>query len=452
MPSRALAIGVVDLLLFFYVLWFRTHGISESFFIYADQIRDWQIALSDVSELPLVGPPSQAGGYTAGPIYYWILWVIARTVGPWVDYLPHAGGIGISLLQSVADVMLFHGLARRLRSGVLAIAIVLAVATAGHDATVSSTIWNPPVAVALTKIALGVTTLVGVDGIGKLIAVASIAWMAVQAHLTALPVTLTLLAFVLIFPRGAQRRGWRDAGQRFAIIGVVMGVLQIPWLVHHLTVSVPSGPAPMAESIVAVLGNPLIARPLESAYALVRALHFNSGFPLSLPIATSMLLLGATALVRLTRDEVLHVIAVGPLLCAVVVFAVWQGPLTENYWYLALSPSAALCLAGWIAATSNRVRPVVGAVMLVLVGLMQPMQAEIAWRSLRTPVYGALVRGARSTLQSGYSVREVKTSFSMPEGTDPAYVYSILGGRLDATATERVVVSASGAITLETVR
>jgi hypothetical protein len=62
-----------------------------------------------------------------------------------------------------------------------------------------------------------------------------------------------------------------------------------------------------------------------------------------------------------------------------------------------------------------------------------------------------LVNGARATIASGYAVRDVRTSFSMPENTDPAYIYSLLGGRLDHTAPTRVIVTASGRVSFETV-
>jgi len=105
------------ILLSSYLLWFRTHGVSESFWLRGDQIRDWTIALRDLTDLPLSGVPSTAGGTTLGPAYYWFLWLVARTVGPFTGYLPHAGGIGISLLQSVADGVLFLALARVFATG-----------------------------------------------------------------------------------------------------------------------------------------------------------------------------------------------------------------------------------------------------------------------------------------------------------------------------------------------
>jgi len=75
------------LTLFAYVLWFRTHDITQSFGLGGDQMRDWQVALRPLTSLPLSGVSSTAGGNTIGPIYYWILWSIARVIGPFVDYL-----------------------------------------------------------------------------------------------------------------------------------------------------------------------------------------------------------------------------------------------------------------------------------------------------------------------------------------------------------------------------
>ena len=144
----------LNILLFSYLVWFRTAGLSQTFWIYADQIRDWQIALKPLTDLPLVGPPSLAGGNTAGPVYYWVLWAIARTLGPFVDYLPHAGGVGVAVLQTIGDCAMFSALSRRLNSLWLALAIVLVIASAPPDAALSATIWNPPVAIAIAKIGM----------------------------------------------------------------------------------------------------------------------------------------------------------------------------------------------------------------------------------------------------------------------------------------------------------
>jgi hypothetical protein len=170
--------------LFAYVLWFRTHDITQSFGLAGDQLRDWQVALRAFSELPLTGVSSTAGGNTIGPAYYWILWGIARVIGPFTGYLPHAGGIGISALQSLADALLFLALSARLQSWLAALLIVLIVATSGYDATLSSTIWNPPVAVAFVKMALAALLWERTRTWRTTVAAIAASWIAVHCHTT----------------------------------------------------------------------------------------------------------------------------------------------------------------------------------------------------------------------------------------------------------------------------
>src|SRR5687768_11235759 len=84
----------------------RVSGVSRHFWLLGDQIRDWAIALRPFESLPLVGPATHVGGYTIGPAFYWILWLIRVVLGPWFQNLPHAGGIGQALLQSGVDALL----------------------------------------------------------------------------------------------------------------------------------------------------------------------------------------------------------------------------------------------------------------------------------------------------------------------------------------------------------
>ena len=91
----------------------RVRGIERHFWLLEDQIRDWSIALGPLRHLPLVGPPTHVGGYTIGPAFYWILWLIRVTIGPWFQNLPHAGGIGEAILQSAADALLLVAVWRR---------------------------------------------------------------------------------------------------------------------------------------------------------------------------------------------------------------------------------------------------------------------------------------------------------------------------------------------------
>jgi hypothetical protein len=91
---------------FLYVLSIRTYDVSTTFLMLGEQTRDWMVALGGITDLPLSGAPSTAGGRGLGPAYYWLLWIGRFTIGPYMDNLPHAGGITVALLQSIADVCL----------------------------------------------------------------------------------------------------------------------------------------------------------------------------------------------------------------------------------------------------------------------------------------------------------------------------------------------------------
>jgi hypothetical protein len=161
-PSSSLRrTAAIGLLLFTYLVFARTRHISETFWLLGDQVRDWSIALGSWRELPFTGTPSTGGGASLGPVFYWLLWVIRLVVGPWTENLPHAGGIGLSIVHSVADIILFVAIARRLQSTWLSLAIVLLAATAPYDMALTATIWNPPLAVALVKLATAVVLWAG---------------------------------------------------------------------------------------------------------------------------------------------------------------------------------------------------------------------------------------------------------------------------------------------------
>src|SRR5574338_350767 len=154
-PWRILA----ALLTFGFLLTIRVWGISTQFWMLEDQIRDWDIAMRPFSELPLVGPPTHVHGYTIGPAFYWILWAIRVVLGPWFDNLPHAGGIGHAILQSLADVLLLAAIWRRGGSVWLGLASVIFLATAAYDLCLAPLVWNPVMGSLLAKIAFALVLL-----------------------------------------------------------------------------------------------------------------------------------------------------------------------------------------------------------------------------------------------------------------------------------------------------
>src|SRR5918993_1473635 len=112
MSERGARVAVAAVF-FSYVLYIRVYDIADTFLMLGEQTRDWAIALGGITELPLTGAPSTAGGRGFGPVYYWILWLGRNLVGPFTDFLPHAGGLTVALLQSTADAWLLLALWRR---------------------------------------------------------------------------------------------------------------------------------------------------------------------------------------------------------------------------------------------------------------------------------------------------------------------------------------------------
>src|SRR5262245_41058100 len=114
-PTEPMSVvhAAIAMLVFLATFVLRVRGVGEHFILLGDQMRDWSIAMRPLVDLPLVGPPTHVGGYTLGPAFYWILWLIRVCIGPFFDNLPHAGGIGQAALQSAADATLLLAIWRR---------------------------------------------------------------------------------------------------------------------------------------------------------------------------------------------------------------------------------------------------------------------------------------------------------------------------------------------------
>jgi hypothetical protein len=118
-----------------------------------------------------------------GPAFYWILWLIRVTVGPWFENLPHAGGIGQAMLQSAADTIWLAVVWRRTNSVWIALATIVLLATAAYDLCLSALEWNPMMGSALAKIATALVVLKWPEGSARGVALAvGLAWCAVQSY------------------------------------------------------------------------------------------------------------------------------------------------------------------------------------------------------------------------------------------------------------------------------
>lgn len=419
----------------------RTWGITQSFQLLRDQIRDWRIALGPFRDLPLTGTQSTAGGSSLGPIYYWVLWASRHLIGPFTNNLPHAGAIGQAVLQTTADLLLLHALTRRLGSLWLALATVLFTATAAHDLALTAMIWNPVVSIAFVKIAIALMLTAGDRPSFLRMSLTTIAaWFAVQAHSSAIFVAVPILAWFVL------RDLLRPDGQPFQrarVLVELIVLLQLPYLYHALT-HPDAMPTRALGGVSSALSNPESYRLSASASALVWATGRILFMPLPAGLwwTVALVVIGGVALFRARRDYALLSLTVLPLLLAVFGFAVWQGNYDE-YWYLPLAPAVAVMVA---VAVSLWPRREIALALLVIVLVMQPGRVRYSHTLYPMPQYGALARGSKAIMRQTGEIRHLYTAFSLPPFSDAEFLYQVLGGRITDTALFDATIDENGGV------
>ncbi len=451
MTRRPLVRAAVPAAVFLYLAFVRTRGISETFWFLGDQILYWRIALGSWRDLPIGGGPSSVGGTTLGPAFLWTIWGIRHLVGPWVHNLPHAGGIGIALIQSAADALMLAGIWHRFRSLALALAVTLVVGTAPYDMALSATIWNPPLAVAFVKATIALVLMGG--GAASLwwrAGATATALLAVQAHSSAVFVAAPVIASFTAQELLARR--WRSAARTAAASAAVIAVLEIPFLlgaVLHPERS--TRPGIVVSNVTYTLAHPRAIRPLASFRALSDACQFILLKPWT--IGGFALVLAACAVVaglRVRRDLPVAASTVLPLLFATAGFALWQMPF-DIYWFLTVAPCAALTIALALTAWPLTDRWVAPALALAVVAA-QPARLADSKTIHRLPEYGPLARGSLELRRRAPQVRRIDVEFPLPPTTDRAFIYQSLGGRIVPDSPYAASIDPAGGITLTMIR
>jgi hypothetical protein len=435
---------IVPLVVFVYLAILRTRNITETFSMLGDQILYWRIALRPWRDLPLGGGPSSVGGTTLGPAFMWTMWLIRHVVGPWTQNLPHAGGIGLSLIQSAADALLLVGIWKRFGSLLLALAVTLAVATAPEEMSISATIWNPPLALAFVKMTMALV-LFG-DRPNRSVwwpaAATATSVLAVQCHSSAMFFAAPVIASFTIRDLLASRRD--RALKCAAATAIVVLVLEAPFLVDLALHGVRrTSPTVVVGNVSYTLQNPGSLRPAAAFHALADANGAILLSPLSFAWFGTLLVACAVVTAFRTRHDVtVPCVTIVPLLAAVGAFSFWQ--LTfEHYWFLTLVPSAALMIG--LALTAWRPAAALVATSLVLLIMAaQPSRFDQATKINRLPEYGAIVRGSRDIRRRVAEVRSIEIEFGLPPSTDRNFIYEILGGRVTQTAPYAATIERTG--------
>lgn len=455
-PGRR-GMAVIGAVFFAYVLWIRIYDISTTFLMLGEQTRDWAVALGGLTELPLTGAPSTAGGRGLGPIYYWWLWIGRVTIGPFMDNLPHAGGVAVALLQSIADTWLFVVLSRRM-AWPLALATSLLIASAPFDIALSSLIWNPPVAAALIKLAIATAlSLDGIEAAGdnrrthpwRVALAAAFAWMAVQTHLSgafvAGPLLLALAWRGLFAPSGSNPTWRRRLTPALAIAATIL-VLQIPFLIALLRD--PSGDAGPSAAI-AGLANPQVFRPwfaFDSAVGIAGSLvlPMRDGFNYAIPTLVAMAIVAWVY----RRDPILVAVTAGSMVMATLLFTT-STRAYDGYWFVTLTPAWTILIAMTIAAIPARAAVKwVGAAALIWAAWRQPARTEASTVYFKYPQYGTMVKASRDLIARAPVVRDIRLEFEVHPTMDRFFIYRTLGGLVDSHAMYVAVISGDGAVNL----
>ena len=428
LPRARVAIAVA---LFVYVLIIRTYDLANSFLMIGEQVRDWKIALGSWTELPLTGAPSTAGGRGFGPIYYWLLWVGRVIVGPFTSNLPHGGGIWVALLQSAADAWLFLVLARRVHV-ILALAMLLFIASAPFDISISGVIWNPPVSAALVKMATALALSLGTTPpVWRVVATAAVAWLAVQAHLSAIFLAAPLMTALVVQP--LVNRQWRRAFTLAAGIAAMLLVLQIPYFIARITEpAAAAGPS-------AALNNMAQAESLQvtKSYGMVvnttgeLLVRQRDEWTFQWPF----LVVALVVLARWRNDLPLLAVTVGPLAGATVLFSTWTRPY-DSYWFLTATTAMVLTLGMALAAL-----PSLAAIQWISVALLAGV---LAWQPARIaasrdffsyPQYRTMRIGSIELARRAPVLRDIRVNFAGVHPTMDKYImYRTLGGRIEPGA------------------
>lgn len=425
----------------------RTTGVSQTMWLLGDQIRDWSVALRPFGELPLSGPPSVAGGNSLGPIFYWIMWAIRVTVGPWFDNLPHAAVVGTAILHAAADVALFFAVRHVTESATLALAVILLTVTSAYDLALTATIWNPQVAVILLKLAMSMMLVYGQRASRPLMAATvAVAWLSVQAHSSAVLVSVPLIGWFVV--RDVFARRWRELAQTVRIIAEVILVLQIPYVVDRMSSgAAQGGPTMLVQAVKTVVADPLSARPGMSFRAISERLEYLWAMPFEASWLPALLLVSAGAATWFARHRphVLFVTAL-PLLAAVAGFSGWTF-IFDTYWFFGLSPAVAVMLACAVCVLPDgRARSAGALAALAVVLYMQPVRLVVTRDIHRLPEYAPWVEGSRATARRTMEVRAISTAFELPPSSDPSFPFRCLGGRLEADAPFDAVIARDGSV------
>ncbi len=430
----------------------RIWDVTSYSLVLRDQYRDWEIVQGTFGSLPLLGPATHVGGYTIGPGFYWILWLIRVIVGPWFEYLPHAGGIGQAALQSAVDVLLLAAIWKRTGSVWPALATVTLVATSAFDLSFAATIWNPVVGSLLAKCAIAFVLLdwhrrewwrTGVT--------MGVAWLGVHAYTGAIYVAAAVGVAIVAEP--LMRRAWADAVRRGAIGLGAIALLQLPYFWFQVSTQFRNAAmGAVTGSVGQIVAGQAAPEFGKSAQGLVRAFRDIQELPYVTPLLPLILIASAVVVaIRYRRDPAVLAVSVLPTLLALVGYSLFLGALDSYYYLSMMTPMVLTVVLAITVGWTPRVSRAVGIAVCVTALLLVPARFERSVTKNRMPQYAPLVKGSRLLAHRQMPLRAVRTTFRLPPTGNPEFIYRLLGGRIDRTAAWMAVIDEHGDVTYQEV-
>ena len=424
-----LAVGVIS----FFV---RTYRIDETFWAFGDQIRDWSIALN--GDLPLHGTPKVGGGFSWGPIHYWVLRVIALTIGGFFDNLPHAGGYGFALLRSLADGFLFWSLTQLGFASLGVTGVMLLIITLPLESALSGIIWNPGLAITFLVFSLGSALCLlkkkqAFWGFFALLA----AVLGIHAHTPLIFWALANILSIFIISAFAMYSNPEKVKSFFlwSIFSLIcVFLVQLPYLIHIATTT--------ANETYLNKGLNSIFRFELNKNVLFGLLHRSLeivGIKIdifSIFILTPILILVIARLIKERIYEITIVFAIGivSFLCAVLIFAMTGLPV-DSYWLMNLAyplflPVLIMTFKGW-ENSFLRMSSVFFSFFLFTFAIVNFQDRfNVRDHQFRFPEYGSISRGISKLKNSHKVLKSIHIDFETVHPFNAESLYRFLGGQI----------------------
>ena len=436
--------------IFLYSVFFRTYSVGQTFHLFGDQMRDWRIAAGAFSDLPLVGTPRVDGGTSFGPVYYWVLWLIYHTIGPWFDYLPHAGGYGLSILHASAESFLLYAMIEFGIAMPVALTASLILTSLPMESFLSATIWNPGLSASFAMSGVGWFLLrVKAMNAWIFLLISGLSVFAVQSHTPALFMAVPLVI--------AAAKAWRDQGGNrvwWLALGLVTSmvvVMELPYLYAQIFRVQAAGGETILQMRLAQLGGDLQSlRIVVSFHFVVMALMPLLVDSLSGNFAAAAMVWTVTALIVIVRNGLVAPIAIltiGTFMATWIGWSMWPNAF-EAYWLISAFGVFMLGLAVAVNFHRRSSGLIFGCIGLVTVLSMQQRLFNERNAMSGLPEYGSLTDIARQIAAANLSVSDIQgvpTKYT----EQLQYLVKILGGKIDGGALSIAKIDRSGRVSFE---